>query len=211
MSHVIDLLPDRALDALDEPTRDSVEAHLAACENCSAVARQWEEAFVALAESLPSLEPSTTIRARVLAAAAANGRLAAFAEAVVRLFEVPREKALALLDAVDAADAWEPGPVPGLSLMHLKGGPALAAADTGLVRFPAGMPWPLHKHLGEELMLILEGGLVDDHGQAFGPGDVLQMPPGSLHAFDIRPDRDCVAAVVVHEGIELPPGHRLVS
>jgi putative transcriptional regulator len=210
MSHVIALLPDRALDALEPSARERVEAHLAACPSCAAEARAWDETVVALAETLPPLEPSPAIRARVLAAAEAKGRLASFADAVVRLFQVPKEKALALLDAVDAADAWEPGPVPGLALMHLKGGPALAAADTGFVRFPAGMPWPLHKHLGDELMLIVEGGFVDDRGQAFGPGDVLRMPPGSQHAFDIGPDRDCVAAVVVHEGIELPPGHRLV-
>lgn len=210
MSHVIDLLPDRALDALDPATRDRVEAHVATCSRCAAEARAWEAVVIELAATLPAVEPAATVRARVLAAAAAKGRLAAFADAVERLFQVPREKALALLDAVDAADAWEPGPVPGLALMHLKGGPALAAADTGFVRFPAGMPWPLHKHLGDELMLIVEGGFVDDRGQAYGPGDVLRMPPGSQHAFDIRPDRDCVAAVVVHEGIELPPGHRLV-
>jgi putative transcriptional regulator len=179
MSHVIDLLPDRSLGVLDAPTLARVEAHLATCASCAAEARVWADTFVALAETLTSVAPSTTIRARVLAAAEAKGRLAAFAEAVMGLFEVSREKALALLDAVDAADAWEAGPVPGLALMHLKGGPALAAADTGLVRFPAGMPWPLHKHLGDELMLILEGGFMDDRGQEFGPGDVLRMPPGS--------------------------------
>ncbi len=213
MNHVVDLLPELALGALgsiDASMRARAEAHLATCPSCSAEAQAWEEIGVALAESLPGSAAPTTIRARVLAAAAAKGRLARFADAVMHLFEVPEEKALALLEAVDAIEAWEPGPVPGLALMHLKGGPALAGADTGFVRFPAGMPWPLHKHLGDELMLVLEGGFVDDGGRAFGPGDVVRMPPGSQHSFDIAPTRDCVAAVVVHVGIELPPGHRLV-
>jgi putative transcriptional regulator len=145
----------------------------------------------------------------VLAAAESRGRLAAFSTQIAALFEVPLDKARALLDAVDAEEAWEPGPVDGIQLLHLKGGPALAAADTGFVRFPAGMAWPLHRHVGLEKMLILEGGIVDDEGREWRAGSELQMPPGSQHSFTILPERDCISAVVVHEGIEMPPGVRL--
>jgi predicted ChrR family anti-sigma factor len=209
VSHVLDLLAERALGALDEATRAAVDAHLTSCAACAAEARAWDETGLALLDALPTTAPKSPLRARVLAAVEARGRLAGFAEALASIFETSLEKARALLDAIDAPEAWEPGPVPGIALMHLKGGPALAAADTGFVRFPAGMAWPLHRHVGDEIMLIVEGGIVDDAGRTWRAGDVLRMPPGSEHRFDVLADRDCVAAVVVHEGIELPPGNRL--
>lgn len=210
MSHVLDLLPERALGVLDEPTRARVDAHLASCPSCAAEARAWEATGLALADVLPKPEAPSTIRARLLAAAEANGRLAKFTDAVARVFEIPIDKARALLDAADAEGAWEAGPLPGVALMHLKGGPALAKADTGLVRFPAGIAWPLHKHLGAERMLVLEGTLVDDTGRTWREGELLELPPGSQHAFDVLPGHDCLCAVVLHGGLEMPPGTPVV-
>lgn len=209
MSHVLELLPERALGLLDPSEETSVDAHLASCATCAAEARRWEQAGLALAEALPTPDAPCPVRARLLLAAEARGRLARFAAALSSIFEIDDDKARALLDEIDAPEAWEAGPVPGVALFHLKGGPGLAAADVGFVRFPAGMPWPLHRHVGDEIMLILEGGLTDDAGRTWREGDVLRMPPGSEHRFDVLAERDCIAAVVVHEGIELPPGRRL--
>lgn len=209
MSHVLELLPERAIGALDPTTRTAVDAHLATCARCATAAREWDDIGHALSDALPAATPPAPIRARVLAAVEGRGRFDRFARQLATILETSLEKARALLDAIDAAEAWEPGPVPGLALIHLKGGPSLAAADTGFVRFPAGMAWPLHRHVGVEIMLIVEGAIVDDAGRTWREGDVLRMAPGSEHRFDVLTDRDCVAAVVVHEGIELPPGNRL--
>lgn len=153
--------------------------------------------------------PAPSLRARVLAAAEGKGRLARFVEHLARFVDVSAEKARALLDAVDESAAWEAGPAPGVALLHFNGGPRFATADCGLVRFPAGMDWPLHRHLGDEGMFIFQGGIVDDSGVRHVAGDELHMKPGSEHSFKVLPEEDCVCAVIIHVGIEMPPGHRL--
>jgi anti-sigma factor ChrR (cupin superfamily) len=90
--------------------------------------------------------------------------------------------------------------------MHLTPGARIALADAGLVRFPAGLHWPLHRHVGEERMLILAGGFRDDSGKDYGPGDELVMAPGSVHALDMRPGEACISAVTLFDGLEMPPG-----
>lgn len=165
-------------------------------------------ALEALASSLEPVAPPPFVRARILASAEPRGHLGAHVEALARFFEIGLEKARALLDAIASDDAWEPHPS-GIGLVHVAGGPRLAAAsaDTGLVRFPAGVDWPLHRHLGEERHLFLAGG-IREHvtGRTFRAGDVLVSAAGTEHAFQVLPDEDCVTAVILMAGIEMPPG-----
>lgn len=175
------------------------------------------EALAALVSTLASLEapPSPTVRARLLAAveqartgtADRPGPYARFVEPFAALFQLTLDKARALLDATASEAAFERDPS-GIFLMHFSAGPRWAGADTGIVRFPAGMEWPLHRHVGAEHHLFFEGGIrVHQDGKVYGPGDSLSMPAGSEHSFTVLPDRDCVTAVILEPGgIELPPG-----
>ena len=81
------------------------------------------------------------------------------------------------------------------------------SADAGLVRFPAGLEWGLHKHVGEEHHLFLTGAIrIDQTGEILRAGDTLISPPDSEHSFKVLPEEDCVAAVILTGGIEMPPG-----
>jgi len=209
MSHVVDRLPEWALGILSEAEMREVDAHLAGCAACAAESKALLETTSSLAGALVPRSPSPTIRARIFAAIRANGRLHAHAERVARFFDFAVDKARALLDSIDEPAAWDPGPVPDVALMHFNAGAKLAQADTGLVRFPKGIAWPLHKHIGDEYMLIIEGAIREDDGTLHGPGSVLFRPAGSAHAFDVMPEVDCVSGVILYEGIEMPPGTRV--
>ena len=64
------------------------------------------------------------------------------------------------------------------------------------VDFAPGASFPAHRHRGDERVLLLEGGYVDDSGTEYGPGDLHEMPKGSSHGFRVLPDEPCVAAAV---------------
>jgi len=207
-AHVLDALPERALDLLPPDDRARVDAHLAQCSACAREARALRDAASTVSAGAPSKEPPPFLRARLLAAAEGRGRLARYTSALARFFEIDELKARALLDAIDEPAAWEPNAA-GIALIHLAPGVRYAAmgADAGLVRFPAGMEWGLHKHVGEEHHLIVQGGIrIDQTGQVIRAGDTLVSPPGSEHSFHVLPEEDCVAGVILTAGIEMPPG-----
>jgi len=207
--HVLDELPELALGALTGADCARVEQHLAHCPTCAREAAAWQETTGALASVLTPATSPPWVRARLLAAAEGKGRLGSFGEALARFFEISVDKARGLLDAVDSPEAWEPNPA-GIGLIHLAPGVRWAAmgADAGLVLFPAGMNWPLHRHIGEERHLFLEGAIrIDQTGQILRAGDELVSAAGTEHSFLVLPECDCVAAVILEAGIELPPGH----
>jgi quercetin dioxygenase-like cupin family protein len=206
--HVSQALPEYVLGVLPVPEKERVHQHLAECVQCASELRAYREATTAIASALPATPAPSFLRARLLASAEAKGRLAQYTEALAQFLELPEGRARALLDMIDAPDAWERDPS-GLSMIHLAAGPRYAAmgADAGLVKFPAGLVWPLHRHVGEEHHLILEGGIrIDQTGQELHAGSTLISPAGSEHSFVVLPDVDCVTAVILMDGIEMPPG-----
>ena len=206
MSHVVDLIPEWSLGALAASEAAEVAAHVATCASCAAEsvrAREMIETLGLLPEPVPV---GAHVRARLLASTRDEGRLARLTGTLARFLDVTREKSRALLEAIDVAAAWEPGPLPSIALIHVTGGPRVAAADCGLLRLPAGLEWPLHRHVGDEAMLILEGAIAEVGGATYTAGAVLAKAAGTEHAFRALPDGDCVCAVVVFEGIEMPPG-----
>lgn len=154
--------------------------------------------------ALAPASPPAGLRALLLDAVSSDDpvvRYAGFARRFGRLFQLDEERVRAVLASSGPGATWEPY-IPGVGLLHFEPGPALAGIDAGIVRFAAGMKYPRHAHLGDEHMLILAGGLVDDEtGARSLAGDYLLMPPGSSHGFTILPDEDCVAAVLLHGGL----------
>jgi putative transcriptional regulator len=207
--HVLDLLPEWSLDLLSPDDAARVEAHLALCPGCAAEARALSEAASMVASGVRPIVPPPQIFERLVASIESKGRLARFTDALARFFEISAERARALLDAVDQPGAWLRDPS-GIGLIHLAAGPRFAAADAGLVRFPAGMEWPLHRHIGAEHHLFLEGGIREDQtGLVYRAGDELLKAPNTEHSFHVLPDKDCVVAVIIFGGIEMPPGTKL--
>jgi anti-sigma factor ChrR (cupin superfamily) len=74
-------------------------------------------------------------------------------------------------------------------------GPAAA-----LLRYRPGARVTRHVHLGFEMVFVLDGVLVDDHGE-YSAGTLQVYPPGSAHA--LRSDAGCIFLVVWEQPVKV--------
>lgn len=161
------------------------------------------DAFTALSLALPPAPPAGDLRARLLAAAAApERRFGPFVARLARLLDVAHDRARELLAGLARPEAWQ-ALLPNIGLIHLEGGPAVAGADVGFVRIAAGTAFPHHRHLGDEHVLVLQGGFVEDDGAITRAGASSFRPAGSAHTITALPGEDLIYAVVVY-GVEIP-------
>ena len=145
-------------------------------------------------------QPSARARERLVGALFGVDRFRPFVDRLCRMVDLSDEAVRALLARIDDATAWEEGPLPGIKVIHFDHGPALAGAETGLVRLAAGHAAPCHRHVGAEVSFVLEGTLWEGDTCYF-PGQALPQPAGSVHTFTAGTERDLVFAVS-HHGIE---------
>jgi len=159
-------------------------------------------ALTALALALPRPDPRADLRDRLMASVGAPElRFAPFIERLAAMIDVSAARAAALLASMAAPERWTPAIGPGIALMHLEGGAAVAGADVGFVRVGPGRVFPRHRHLGGEQVLILQGSLIDDEGSVARAGAMVSMGPSTTHAFIAGPEAPLIYAVVV-EGVE---------
>jgi len=154
------------------------------------------ELLALLPDALAPVTPSTTGRAALLRALDSGERFRPFIDDLARHFDLAKARVRELLSFVDDATHWEPGPLPGITLMHFATGPNAIAQDTGFVRFPKGLRFPRHRHLGHEINYVLEGAVRDGDGTLYLAGQALVMGPDSSHEFSIPEDADALVAVV---------------
>ena len=173
-----------------------------------------------LLATLSSLEPveadSADLargRARLLAAVAEGrerrcgyleaSRFAPLFHKLTQFFDLDLAALGAVFARAEKDSEWQAGPLPGVSLFHLDGGPALAGLDTGLVRLKKGMPFPRHRHVAAERVLVLEGGYLDDNQRWYGPGDLHLMAEGTEHSLQMGAEQDVLLAVILAADIEV--------
>lgn len=161
------------------------------------------DALSALPFTLPPQRPSPALRERLLASARGPARFAPFIDRVARFIDVAADKARELLASLELPSVWLASPGPNIHLVHLVGGPACATADIGFVRVAAGTTFPMHRHLGDEHVLVLQGGYLDTNGHRFRAGDVAFQAEGSSHEFTADPEQDLIY-ITVFNGIEIP-------
>jgi len=161
------------------------------------------EALAALSLALPPRRPSASLRERLLASARGPARFAPFIDRVARFIDVAADRARELLASLENPATWLPSPGPNIHLVHLVGGPACATADVGFVRVAAGTTFPAHRHLGDEHVLVLQGGYLDSDGSRFRAGDTAFQAEGSTHEFTADPEQDLIYVTVFH-GVEVP-------
>jgi quercetin dioxygenase-like cupin family protein len=161
------------------------------------------DAFAELAP--PAKAPPQLLRERLLATVMRPRlRFAPLYGSLSQLFDLPDTELANLLERAAPPDEWVTTPIPGTQLFHLSGGPRVAHADNGLVRLRAGTRFPLHRHLGPERVLVLEGAYVDEQsGRTFRAGDLHEMPEGSEHAYTAVGDCDLLIAVSVVRGVDV--------
>ncbi len=172
--------------------------------------RELAEAGVSEAEAmevlLDSLEPAplpATLRARILEATRTESRFASFTAQVAKLVDVTVDTAKELLLGIDREESWGPAAVPAMLLYNFDGGPAVANAIAGFVRMPAGSSFPLHSHLGEETVLVLQGRYRENDGRIVGPGETRVSTTETHHSFEVLEGAELIYLVVAQNGIEI--------
>lgn len=194
-----ELLPLYALGILEADELQAVERAVASDPQLAGELVAYQDTTYHLA--LP-VEPSPDVKARLLASAG-GGVFERFAQRLGAVYDVTVERAREILGLIERAASWEPQ-VPGIALVHFDGGPAYAAADCGFVRLAPGAIFPFHKHLGDELCVVLEGSLFDaTHGRTLEPGDEHHQAEGTEHALINKGSVDCIFAARVMHGIEV--------
>lgn len=150
--------------------------------------------------------PTPGLRDRIAATVRTAHRFDDLEEALAGLVDLPIDEVRALLlaidgPAVDGGGQWVPGPAPGIELLHFRGGPAVRDAVTGFVRLPRDVEFPEHGHVGDEVVMILQGAYRDSSGAVHGRGEIVRMPAGTEHSLvAVGPVPLCYAAVV-HRGV----------
>jgi anti-sigma factor RsiW len=206
MSSARDLLPEYVLGALPDSERREVDAQLAASPALQREADRVTETLALAAEALPPAPPPASVRSRLMRTLGSADRFAPFLDDLTRLFELPAETMRALLARIDG-HIWETAlfgvELKGTELFHFPVGPTLAAtgAAGGVLRVRAGVAFPPHRHHGNEVTYVLEGGYVAD-GRVHGPGSAIEMIGGSSHDYRSAPERD-LTIMVLHRGITL--------
>lgn len=150
----------------------------------------------------PPIPPPTGLKARILRSFE-NPRYA-FLDRVAHLLDLSVEKAREALDSLDRPNEWEPGG-DGCIIRHVQGGPRLANAVVGLVNVEGGTLFPRHRHVGEEYVLVLKGG-IEEGGRVLLPGDLVHMPADTEHEFYALEGEDLLYVAVVFEGVDFGPG-----
>lgn len=144
--------------------------------------------------------PAADVKARLLASVG-GGRFERFATRMTELFDVSLDRARELLALVERPASWG-HPIPGLSLIHFKGGPACATADCGFVRIAPGCKFPWHTHRGEEVNIILLGTARDADGKLLRAGDELVQQESTAHDLTAG-DEEVIYVARATNGIEV--------
>ena len=201
LDQALELLPDYVLGAVSEAERAAIEALMVTSPELAREAGLIEEAMSWVAVGLPRVSPSSKTRARVLASAAKD-RFLPFVDLAARLCDLAVERMQELLRWIDQPERWEGGPFDGIRLIHFDHGPQCLAIDTGFVRLPAGLEFPVHRHLGPEVNLILTGRVIDDDGTVYLPGDVVAKTVADVHGYRVGEESDLII-VALNDGFEL--------
>lgn len=183
-----DLHPDFALEALEGAAPSDQ--------------RELLDLVHRLPEALPQAGGPTALRARLLEETSrAPERYAPFTRKLSELYDLPRDVIRELLRKSADPRSWKRSGLPGIKKLPVQAGPGRQGAQSYLVRFQAGVRFPEHQHDGLETVLILAGSYTESSGKEYSTGDIHVMEPGTTHAFTIAKDEDCVAATLLHGGL----------
>lgn len=164
---------------------------------------ELEALVLAMATASECDPPSDALRAHLLSSLEQTHRFDDLEAQVASLLDVDGEQAARFLLNIDRAEAWTPGPVPGVDIFHVEGGPLVQDAVTGFVRLGSGATFPEHEHLGDETVLVLQGALIDSNGREVTAGEAAPMSAGSKHAFRAVGSVPLIYLVVIQNGVRI--------
>ena len=149
-----------------------------------------------LAGGLAPTMPGGSLRDALLGMAGGKQRFLPFLDRMMSLFDLSEERAGDELHSIDSGDEWG-DLAPGVRFRDFEGGPAIGEAHGGLVRVEAGSKFPMHGHVGEEHMLVLQGEVEDDAGNRYQAGDTVVSADGTAHELRSVGDEDVIYAARV--------------
>ena len=189
------LLPQFIREALEE-TGEAGEAAGAARLEPGAL-RTVLSLESALSAAAAGATPAPGLLARLQATLGeAPHRYAPFYAKAAELFDLPESDVVAQLARLKDPAVWSFAGLPGIARVKVAGGPAVAQAETLLVRFSAGVRFPAHQHVGLERVLVLEGSYTDSNGVLHRAGELRDFPTATAHSFRVGPET-CIFASVV--------------
>jgi quercetin dioxygenase-like cupin family protein len=201
---VLELIPDYVLGALPADEQSEVDELVARSPELQREVDRVTEALAVTARD--TVAPPPGLRARLLQTLTSADRFAPFLDDLTRIFELPVATVRKLLARIDEHE-WETSllgvRLDSAELFHFPVGPQLreSGGAGGVVRIRAGATFPQHRHHGDELTYVLEGGYIAD-GRTYGPGEAIPMTTGTEHHYQAAPERDLVI-MVLHRGITL--------
>lgn len=187
------LLADFVAGQLERPLRVVVETHLAHCRRCLGIVAELGDLGARVLVSAPGARPQGVTWARIAAQLDQPDPTDAY----------PLEPA-ARAELGRAAGAT-PRPLRWRRLPFSHGKIAVLHGEHEdqevllLGRVPAGRPFPRHRHLGAESVVVLEGGYVDAAGH-FGVGAYMEYEAGSEHGPLADDDGPCTVLARLERG-----------
>lgn len=167
-----------ALGALSEEERETFEEFVAEGHIDMQEVRSHLESFTAVceevAETMPS--PRKALKEKILNAALGDAAPSAPRQMFVHAHE----------------GEWKDVGIPGISLKILYTDPKINRT-TVLVRIAAGAAYPMHRHVGVEECLVVEGDLVVD-GTTLLAGDFTVSFPDKIH-LDTHSEAGCLLLI----------------
>ncbi len=199
MTDIRELLPLYALGILEADEATIVEQAIVRDAALAVELASYQSA----AERLVVPEsPGPEVKARLLASVG-GGRFESRTSRMASLFDVSVERARELLALIERPASWTLE-MPGIALVHFDGGAAYAAADCGFIRLEPGAVFPSHRHVGDEVSVVLQGRLRDAaSGRVHQPGDELVQAAGSHHELVCEGSEPCIFAARAMHGIEI--------
>jgi hypothetical protein len=155
------------------------------------------DAWLVLASSLEPLAPPSGGRDRLLAAVAAAEPYRALLPGLAAVFDLSAKALHELMGRMNDPGAWMPGVGGVVAFLDFQSGPRLGSSHCGVARMKGGFSVPRHRHVTHEINFVLEGGLVDDAGTTYSPGQILDAPAGSSHAFRIIGEPEAVLVTLL--------------
>ncbi|MCC7536171.1 MAG: cupin domain-containing protein [Deltaproteobacteria bacterium] len=190
-----------ALGVLSLQEREALEAAARKDPSVARALRSAEARVHALGLLARPVAPPAALRARVLAAVAADGRFGRFVDRVAAILDVTMDRARDLLRGIDDPKSWADGGADGCDLFHLEGGPGALRAVCGFVRLRPGATFPDHEHVGLETVLVVQGAFVDSLGARVETGTQVEMVGGTKHSLTALPGPDLIYLARIYDGV----------
>lgn len=199
----LELLLDYASGAAAEGAALVIASHVAWCAACREEVAKLEEVGGELLMTVPEAPVDErllqTTLARLEEATPSRGVVCGYDRETRRLVPAPLRRYigrnLGELEWRGVGGVFEEAQIP-LSSRHVK---------AALMRLQPGCPVPPHTHLGNEFILVLDGGFTDGD-QQYGPGDFDAKFPGCAHHPVVDDPGGCFSLVVLDGPIRLLDG-----